>query len=651
MFLGSGLGLFILAGFICLLGGMISTCDCFAAPLKDTATPSLVSTVPAGVNIGIDEFGVSSRVATATITTTATKGYTLSLTTASTDTCLKHNDYSATSCSMIPENTKFSGLSGNVASPSAKTWGVSLDGGTLWRPVPASDKTALKVKSTVAAVSNDRSEISVGVNASSAMSSGYYGTGLVFTTVANYIAAPTVTSLSPSYGAGLGIKPTYGIAGDTITINGTGLDSTYELTVGGLNCATASIVSATRLTCVLPEGGTTILEGDVVDIVIKTWGGTLTLEDALTYNTLGSIYRQEMLTVENLVSDILANDLPRIGTALSSETAVTILGINYGDGWYRISAADLLAEVPGADVSHADYIVRYDAPSEGAVISIPGEIVDGSIIHTFNYTGDGLSLDGLLSAVTGDSTKTSSQWGEFGIAGGVGTYDEDGGLILGSQYGALTVDTTKPVGERYSVGFTVKGAVPQTNIETFPRSIVAISVQSGQYLSWVGIRNHFLHIYSYSVSGAKSNIDIDSTNPSAPAIAKEAGFQSIDLRKICDTSYNDCSDDATAVYHDFNNQYVNIYVVAERKTGTEPTYTHVYINGELVRTFASGAGVSGYGTLTLGDLRAGRNLKYVGSVYDFAFYSEALTGTQVQQNWNYSKTQIDQASEGEGGEP
>jgi hypothetical protein len=210
------------------------------------------------------------------------------------------------------------------------------------------------------------------------------------------------------------------------------------------------------------------------------------------------------------------------------------------------------------------------------------------------------------------STASSTKWGETTISGGVTpTYDADNGFILGSQISQLAIDQTKPVNEKYSINVTVKGGVPQVSPD-FPKTIVAISQVSGQYLSWIGICNNYLQIYSFYPSSARSGINREETIN---------GFTSIDLTKY---GFN------------FNKEYLNIQVTAERNG-----LTKVYINGSLFKTFNSGNGNLGYGTMTIGDLRSGRNLKYNGAIYNLALYSEIIPEDAIAQNWEYTKYQLD----------
>jgi hypothetical protein len=47
-----------------------------------------------------------------------------------------------------------------------------------------------------------------------------------------------------------------------------------------------------------------------------------------------------------------------------------------------------------------------------------------------------------------------------------------------------------------------------------------------------------------------------------------------------------------------------------------------------------------YNYCTIGDLRAGRGMKFVGNVYNFALYGDILSDEEIAQNWNYVKNEL-----------
>ena len=300
-----------------------------------------------------------------------------------------------------------------------------------------------------------------------------------------------------------------------------------------------------------------------------------------------------------------------IGSALSAVNYVSILGINYWDGWYKITALDLEnAGLDSDDFPHVPFIVKY---SKGYVQSVPGEIVGGNIIHSLNYTGedeDQLYLSNLLTAVVVNSTKTISKWGELNIVNGYAietdAYDSIGGLKLGSQIATIAVDQTKPINQKFSINVTVKGTINQ-NAETYGATIVAISDTSGNYLLWLRIRNGYLQVLTYTISNQSG---LTGNTSGTGYISKQ-------------------------IPSTYDNDYMNIQVVAEKSHKTK-----VYLNGTKFGEFDSGASNLTYGTLTVGDLRSGRNLKYTGSIYNFALYSDLLDENAISQNWLYTKKQL-----------
>lgn len=89
--------------------------------------------------------------------------------------------------------------------------------------------------------------------------------GLFYT----YVDAPTITTVDPNEG------PTSG--GTAVTIDGTGLTNTSEVTFGGVP-ASFSVLSDTQLTTVTPAG-----TAGAVDVVVTTTGGSATATGGFTY--------------------------------------------------------------------------------------------------------------------------------------------------------------------------------------------------------------------------------------------------------------------------------------------------------------------------------------------------------------------------------
>jgi len=184
-------------------------------------------------------------------------------------------------------------------------------------------------------------------------------------------------------------------------------------------------------------------------------------------------------------------------------------------------------------------------------------------------------------------------------------YTSDGGLALGDG-NPISLASVQGVSlaEEYSVYLTVK-AVAQTHKEYYPSTILAISYIENNYFHWLGIFNNYLQVYSYYQGYPKNNI-IENVS--------EKGFASLNISS-------------------YFNQKINIQITAKKEENTK-----VYINGTLVKTFPSGDQVSEYNTITIGDLRKNRGLKYTGTLYDIVFYSRVLTEAEVQANYNYAKS-------------
>jgi type II secretory pathway pseudopilin PulG len=330
-------------------------------------------------------------------------------------------------------------------------------------------------------------------------------------------------------------------------------------------------------------------------------------------------YLMELNTVAVAVDTFIKNkainnSIPYIGTELSTNF-VEIRGIVYATGWYELSASDL-ALLNLNNVQFAPYIVSYE---NGTAINVAGRIIDGTPVHYIAYNGplNALTKNGLLSGVDENSIKNTQRWGQLSLEQSIYTdilnqYSVDGGLLLSktSNIGVLQVDQTRPINEKYSVNITVNGTTNQTGSETefYPATICAISDVSVSYILWLGICNNKLTLYSYSgLYGEILDYSVETVMP---------GYASIDISE-------------------FNNKTFNIQV-----TGRRAEKTRIYINGILKLEFNSGDKNYTYNALTIGDLRKGRGLKYVGAIYNFALYSEILTPAEITQNWNYTKESL-----------
>jgi hypothetical protein len=90
--------------------------------------------------------------------------------------------------------------------------------------------------------------------------------GLTFT----YAAQPTLTSINPGAGTSAG--------GQAVTINGTNLATTTQVTFGGIASPSFAIVNNTRIISITPGG-----PAGTVDVVVTTAAGSATLVNGYRY--------------------------------------------------------------------------------------------------------------------------------------------------------------------------------------------------------------------------------------------------------------------------------------------------------------------------------------------------------------------------------
>ena len=357
------------------------------------------------------------------------------------------------------------------------------------------------------------------------------------------------------------------------------------------------------------------------------------------------------LTVMKKLESLVKGATNKAGLEIRNNSdSISIAGITYGLGWYKIATADELKALGVAEenvntfLNYAPYVVKY---STGAVVSSKGEAYGEPAIwrYTFNYDGkedNTIAISNLLSGITEDSPATDSRFGDFvptktpaasGTTAGViqnyykdpYTYDGDGGVVLTTKTNILSmpIDQTKKLNEKVSVNITFKADLKtaaqgkptyggNTTTNTWAEGnlggcLLAISDLSGQDICSVRIRNGLLTVITFTNNG---------TPERQTSVKTGTGYAVLDVK-------------------DYDNKYINLNIVAERGKNTE-----VYINGSHVITFKSGNSNFSYNSFTLGDLRSGRGMKFVGSIYNFGLYGELLTPDEVAQNWNYTQNQL-----------
>jgi hypothetical protein len=345
-----------------------------------------------------------------------------------------------------------------------------------------------------------------------------------------------------------------------------------------------------------------------------------------------------------------AEDTTKIGTALgtSSNPYVTIAGINYGLGWYKIITAEELTSL-GLSENQQSYLLEKDYSTNGYIVkynSSSVQCVKGKMMYagesneiweyTFNYAGEenGVVVTNMLTGVTKDSTKTASQFGELvptktyaasGTTSGVienyykddYTYDIDGGVILTNTTNILSmpIDQTKPINNMLSVNITFKCDIDNqvgypydvVNSSTVGGCLFAISDVVSLFTTRISIYKGWLKVFTYT----------NDSNLNAAYDYSRNGLAVFDISE-------------------YNNKYVNLQVTAKCNEKTK-----IYINGSLVKEINSGTlNNLTYNYCTIGDVRSGRGMKFAGNVYNFALYGDILSDEEVAQNWNYVKNEL-----------
>ncbi len=371
-------------------------------------------------------------------------------------------------------------------------------------------------------------------------------------------------------------------------------------------------------------------------------------------------YAIELQLIENVVELSNRYSYVEIGKKLGQsdiafgEPSIEyIAGIGYGRSWTLLGEDDseglntnvvnsiesldrfILTEEEKSYFKHSPYVINY---TSGAVLSIKGEVINANTSKeiwtpSFNYLAgsSGFVTDSLLSGVIDASLKDDYNYGEFkfnttGSSSSNFDYEEDKygnvGLELGESVGTLEIDQSIKINERYTISLLIKGPTNQISKDIYAgpnhndgspgardnaNTIIAVSDVENSYIAWIGIITNRLRIQSFN--------RVTDLHPSK-------GYLNIDVSE-------------------YDNKYMYIQVVAER--GEE---SKLYINGVLKGTYTGGTVNGTYKSVTIGDLRPGRGIKYEGNIYDIAIYGEYLTEEQLQSNWQYVKEQYNLNDDG-----
>ena len=314
---------------------------------------------------------------------------------------------------------------------------------------------------------------------------------------------------------------------------------------------------------------------------------------------------------------------------------------NYGTGWCLIGNYTdeekqnntyqfQFDKLELKDTTHSPYLANY---TTGVVLSIDGMPMYQSqvTIHSFNDNYDE-NIANSITYVNSFTNKTGETFGNListslytgrvdNYGGGMKIYSDNNGLLEYDEHGALILDSDNAIPvleidnnfnikDNYTINVTVEGDYTQDNamaVDGYANTIVALSDSSSRYLSWIGVYKGFLQVYSYYSGASLKNIVTETTR---------TGFATVDLSQ-------------------YQNSPINIQVTATRGEKTK-----IYINGELKRTFDSGSNSLSFQYTTIGDLRVGRNLKFIGKIYEFGIYDIVINETGIQSNWERAQTYV-----------
>lgn len=346
--------------------------DCGAIPIYDESFPSLSLSTPNTVMFNAqpdDTPTITSKSTSIKAETNATKGYKLTLHTSTIDTCLKHQTHILFNCADIDDSLKLKNTTTNTNTLSTNSWGISLDNSLSWQPVPDSlNSNDLLIRQTNIA-SIDDIDVDIGVSATKSLAAGTYSGSITYTAVANIIPQPELFD----------INLVSGTTGDMLIINGLNLDSTYNILIGDMLCVSGEIVSNNQLSCRLPDDEGQFQEGDLLDIVVETWGGDSILRDALLWKKSGS---------PPTISDVNKNKQPFIGQVVNDANSIdayllSLVMVN--DIEDDAAGIPISLEIDSYDGFNPDIAKQYSIKYK-AVDSDGNEIFETLIVEVWNFT-------------------------------------------------------------------------------------------------------------------------------------------------------------------------------------------------------------------------------------------------------------------------
>jgi hypothetical protein len=165
-----------------------------------------------------------------------------------------------------------------------------------------------------------------------------------------YVAAPTLVSVNPTDGPAIG--------GTTVTLTGTGLTGTTDVTFDGVPATGVLVVNDTTVTVTTPSH-----TAGLVDVELTTPGGSDTLVNAFTY-----VAAPTLTAVTPDTGPALGGTTVTLtGTGLTGTTAVTFDGVP-ATNLIVVSDTEVTVDTP----AHAAGPVDVDVTTPGGTVTLTG---------------------------------------------------------------------------------------------------------------------------------------------------------------------------------------------------------------------------------------------------------------------------------------
>ncbi len=316
-----------------------------------------------------------------------------------------------------------------------------------------------------------------------------YGTLGYVETALDFLVTPAITS----------VVPARGIVGNSITLTGTNFKSIAAVRFNGMDAA-FTVVSATRITAVVPPGATTgrvtVLAQNAQTAQLGISAADFTIVDAPTLDSFAALATGQTTTWAGQTVQI-------IGTGLTGSTAVRFNG-RAATSFSVVSDTEIRAVVaPGTTTGPVSVTTLYNTLTsvlDLTIVGTPALPVISSFTPTSGPIGTLVTVTGanfqLPNAVVGQATIGNGGL-VFGAGGGASAVISNTEIRL--QVGANTTSglltLTSPAGTGASVGAFTVLATPPPTISSFTPGTAA----EGQYVTLTG--TNFVDVTSVTLNG------------------------------------------------------------------------------------------------------------------------------------------------------